>query len=131
MFELAAPYPALQTKSLLPNPTLSDQKALTASISAYRSYSGATYTYIKRGDGRKRFSWTFRLSRPKGAELEEFYYSYFGSKIQVTDHNGNKWLGYFINNPFESDTPARAAPSRGDFNGEFQTVLIEFEGTSA
>lgn len=130
MFELGAPYPGLQTKTLLPNPTLSDQKSLAADVTIYRAYDGTTYSYVRSKDGRFRFLWPFRLSRPKGAELQAFYEAYFGSKLRVVDHNGNVWIGYIINNPFELDTPLRAAPARGDFGAEYQTVTIEFEGVA-
>lgn len=131
MFTLAAPYPSLQTTSLLPNPDLSDEDGLKAEVTTKRAYDGTLYTYVKKKQERRRFLWTFRLYRPKARELRAFYNSYFGSRIKVTDHNGNVWYGYIMNNPFEFDTPRRAAPARGDFAAELQTVTIEFEGTES
>ena len=129
MFEFAAPHPGVQTTSLLPNPLLSDTEALTTSVSAHRATDGTLYTYVKTKAGRRKMTWTFRLTRPKALELRAFILSYFASKIQITDHNGRVWVGNFTSNPFEFDTPSRAAPAIGGLpRGEKQTITLEFEG---
>jgi hypothetical protein len=127
MFEFAAPYPGIQTISLLPNPQFSDGEALTASLSPKRATDGTLYTYIKTKGGRRKMTWTFRLHRPKALELRAFLLSYFASTIRVKDHNGRIWLGNFTNNPFEFDTDA-GGPFIGSLRGEMQTITIEFEG---
>lgn len=131
MFTIVAPYPALQTTSLLPNPSLSDEDGLKAEVTTKRTHDGTLYTYVKSKQGRRRFLWTFLLTRAKALELRAFYNSYFASEWKVTDHNGLVWRGYVMNNPFEFDTPRRAGPARGDFAAESQTITIEFEGVSS
>ena len=73
--------------------------------------------------------WTFKLTRNKGLELRAFIQSYFASIIVVTDHNDRVWIGKFVNNPFEFDTPSRAAPAISPMpRGENQIITLEFEG---
>lgn len=129
MFQLQAPYPALQTTSVLPNPEFGDGENLANSVTAKRAMDGTLRTYIKRKNGRRKLSWSFVLTRNKGQEVREFIRSYYASKIRVTDHNGRVWVGNFISDPFEFDTPQKAGPTIGDWPvGEKQTITIEFEG---
>src|SRR5690554_1212730 len=107
MIQLAAPYPAVQTVSILPNPLLSDSEALTASVSSKRAIDGTHYTYVRTKGGRRKLLWSFQLTRPKSLELRAFLYAYFASPIKVTDHNGRVWVGHFTNNPFEFNTESR------------------------
>ena len=128
MFTFQAPYPGLQTTSLLPNPEFGDSENLTDQIAAKRALDGTLYTYVKR-KGRRKLRWTFGLSRNKGLEVRAILQSYFASKILVTDHNGRRWAGYFTNNPFEFETDRRAAPAIAPMpRGERQRITIEFEG---
>jgi hypothetical protein len=97
-------------------------------VTIKRAMDGTRYTYIKRKGGRK-MQWTFKVTRNKGLELRAFIQSYFASVIIVTDHNERKWIGKFVNNPFEFDTPSRAAPAIAPMpRGENQVITIEFEG---
>ena len=128
MFTLQAPYPGLQTTTVMPSPEFGDSENLVNEVSARRAMDGTLYTYVKR-KGRRRLQWSFRLSRNKGLELRAFIQAYFASKIQVTDHNDRKWVGNFTNNPFEFDTDARAAPAITPMpRGERQRITLEFEG---
>jgi hypothetical protein len=128
MFTLQAPHPSLQTTTILPNPGFGDGESLRAEVNMKRAMDGTRYTYIKRKGGRK-LQWTFRLTRNKGLELRAFIQSYFASTVVITDHNNRKWIGELINNPFEFDTPSRAAPAIAPLpRGETQVVTIEFEG---
>lgn len=129
MFTLQAPHPLLQTTSLLPNPTFSDQEGLMVSVTRKTAMDGTRYTYVKRKGDRRKLKWTFRLTRNKGLELRAFIQSYFASAIKVTDHRNRVWVGYLTNNPFEFDTPERAAPAISPMpRGETQAIEIEFEG---
>lgn len=128
-FQLGAPYPAIQTFSLLPNPQFSDSEGATVEIEIIRSLDGSKRVYRKTKNERRKLNWTFTLKRLKGLELREFFRAYFRSKILITDHNGRIWAGFFTNNPFEMSNDARAAPARGDVRGENVTVELEFEGT--
>ncbi len=128
MFQFQAPYPSLQTTSVLPNPRFGDAENLRVAISMKRTMDGTRYTYIKRKGGRK-LQWTFKLTRNKGLEVRAFIQSYFTSKIKVIDHNDRVWIGNLTNNPFEFDTPSRAAPAISPTpRGENQVITIEFEG---
>ena len=118
---LAAPYPAIQTITWLPNPSWDDSEALTVSVSEQRSISGLLYTYVKTKNLRRKLLFEFELNRMKALELRAFIKSYYRSKIQLLDHTSTIWIGHFTSNPFEFDTPSR---------GNRQTIQLEFEGVS-
>jgi hypothetical protein len=129
MFYLQAPYPTLQTLTVLPEPKFSDAMNLTDAVIVKRAMDGTRRTYVKTKGGRRRLKWTFQLTRNKGLELRAFIQSYFASKIYVLDHLGRNWVGYFTSNPFELDTPERGAPARPPLlRGEVQAIELEFEG---
>ncbi len=129
MFQFLAPYPTIQTTSVLPNPRLGDAENLRVAISMKRTMDGTRYTYIKRKGGRK-LQWTFRLTRNKSLELRAFIQSYFASTIKVIDHNDRVWVGHLTNNPFELSTESRAAPAIAPMpRGESVVITLEFEGT--
>jgi hypothetical protein len=129
MFQLSAPYPLLQTTTLLSNPQFSDQEGLTASVTRKTAMDGTRYTYVKRKNNRRKLKWSFRLTRNKALELRTFIYAYFASYVKIIDHNGRVWIGNFTNNPFEFDTPERAAPAISPMpRGEVQTIDLDFEG---
>ena len=125
MIELAAPYPAIQTVSLLPNPQFGDGEAETCEVATRRAMDGTLYTYVKSKAGRRRLAFPLNLSRMKGLELRAFIQSYFATRVRLTDHLGQVWVGHFIGNPFEFSTPRRAGGWPGD---EMQTIRLEFEG---
>jgi len=128
MFTLQAPHPSLQTTTILPNPRFGDSEGWRVEVIVKRAMDGTRYTYIKRKGGKK-LQWTFKVTRNKGLELRAFIQSYFASTVVVTDHNDRKWIGKFVNNPFEFDTPSRAAPAIAPMpRGESQVITIEFEG---
>ncbi len=128
MFQLQAPYPGLQTTTVMPNPEFGDSENLVIEVSKKHAMDGTLYTYVKR-KGRRKLSWTLGLSRNKGLEVRAFIEAYFASEILVTDHNGRRWVGNFMNNPFEFETDRRSAPAISPMpRGERQRVTIEFEG---
>src|SRR5208337_1305307 len=129
IFYLQAPYPSMQTTTVLPLPKFSDTMALTDAVMVKRAMDGTRYTYVKTKGGRKKLKWEFLITRNKGLELRAFIQSYFSSQIYVTDHLGRTWVGYFMCNPFEFDTPERGYPPRQGWPvGEVQAISIEFEG---
>lgn len=128
MFRMEAPYPTLQTLTVMPSPQFSDQETNLNTVARKLAMDGTRYTYVKRRTRRK-LLWSFKLSRNKALEVRAFFMSYFASKIRITDHRNRIWLGYFTSNPFEFDTPSRAAPAISPMpRGETQTIDIEFEG---
>jgi hypothetical protein len=128
MFTLQAPYPLLQTTTLLPDPKFSDSEGLMASVTRKTAMDGTRYTYVKR-KGRRKLKWSFWLTRNKGLELRAFIMSHFASQIKVTDHNDRVWVGNLTQNPFEFDTPERGGPAIAPMpRGETQVIQLEFEG---
>ncbi len=124
-FIMRAPYPGLVTTALLPAPQWGDSKSLTATVISMRSMNGTLYTYVKDRNGRMKFHWRFEVARNKALELREFINAYHGKLIQVIDHDGDTWLGYLRNNPFEFMGAGRAGPSWP--GGETMTFELEFE----
>jgi len=124
-FILRAPYPGPQTTTILPSPRWGDSKAITATLIRMRAVDGTLYTYVKSRNGRMKFQWEFEIARHKALELREFINSYAASLIEATDHDGDRWIGYLRNNPFELTGAGRA----GDFwpGGETMTITLEFE----
>ena len=128
MFTFQAPYPALVTTSLLPNPQFSDSENLIVTVTRKTAMDGTRYTYVK-NKGRRKLKWTFKMTRNKGLELRAFIQFYFASVIKITDHNDREWIGNFTNNPFEFTTSERAGKAINPMpRGEFVIIDIEFEG---
>lgn len=128
MFRMAAPYPTLQTLTVMPNPQFSDQETNLNVVSRRTAMDGTRYTYVRRRAYRK-LQWSFKLTRNKALEVRAFFMAYFASKIRITDHRDRIWLGYFTSNPFEFETQSRAAPAITPMpRGETISIDIEFEG---
>lgn len=87
--------------------------------------NGTLYTYVKSRNGRKKFNWEFEIARNKALELRAFINSYRGELIQVIDHDGDTWVGYLRNNPFEFTGGGRAGPNWP--GNETMTIILEFE----
>jgi hypothetical protein len=124
-FILKGPYPGLQTTTLLPSPKWGDSKALTATVTSLRTMDGTLFTYVKSRNGRKKFQWEFEIARNKALELREFINSYQGTLIHITDHDGDTWIGYLRNNPFEFTGAGRAGPTWP--GNETMSIILEFE----
>jgi hypothetical protein len=128
MFLIKAPYPLLQTTTVLPNPQFSDVEGTLHTMSRKLAMDGTRRTYVKKKD-RKKLKWAFKMTRNKSLELRAFIYAYFAAQIQVTDHNDRVWVGYLVNNPFEFDTPASGRPAINPMpRGESVVIDLEFEG---
>lgn len=123
-FRLAAPYPAIEALSYLPNPELSDVRRPVQSVDIRRSMDNTRRTYVKTSN-RWSFNYTFVLTRQKALELRAFIESYYLAPLVITDHRGVRWSVYFTSNPFEFNGAGRAA----DFPGEeYITIPLTFEG---
>lgn len=128
MFSFQAPYPLIQTTSVLPNPHFSDGEGLSVSVSRQMAMDGTKYVYVKTKE-RRTLKWSFKLTRNKAMELRAFIQCYFASKIRITDHNNRVWVGYFVNNPFEFDTVSHAGPAISPMpRGESVAFDLQFEG---
>jgi hypothetical protein len=126
MFQLRAPYPAISTTLLLPSPLFGDSNALKSHVISLRSMNGTLYTYVRKL-GKRKLKWDFEVSRDKALEIQAFMEAFYDIKIQVIDHNDDKWVGYLKNNPFEFVGGGKALPWPGN---ETMTILIEFEEAS-
>jgi hypothetical protein len=128
MFTLSAPYPSQQTTTILPNPQLGNSEANTGTITRKVAVDGTRYTYVRSSDRRK-FTWSFRLTRNKALELVAFIKAYHTSAVRVEDHSGRVIIGVFRTNPFEFETALASKPAILPLRrGEQVTITVEFEG---
>lgn len=125
MIRLSAPYPTIETVTLLPNPTFGDSEALRDTVQMRRAMDGTTYSYVRRTGGRRQLQYDFTLTRMKALELIAFVRAYQASKIQLIDHLSQVWVGNITVNPTELETVRRSASSPGQ---ELVAVRLEFEG---
>lgn len=116
--KIQAPYPLLQTTTLLPSPKFSDSEGVLDEVIQKRAMTGSLYTYVKTKSNRRKLLMQFQLDRMKGLELRAFIRAYFKSKIRLTDHLDQVWIGYFTSNPFDFSTSS----------SEQQLISLEFEG---
>ena len=124
-FVVQAPYPALNTTTILPSPQFSNGGGLKAKIkSIMRSMNGAQrYTYVQTNPDQV-LTYQFLLTRAKALELRAFILLYFASRIQITTHENEVWAVYFVNDPFEFTSERKADPVR-----EMQTINLTMRGT--
>lgn len=99
MIKLQAPYPGIQTTTVLPDPQLGDTQNAQQSISINRAIDGTRYSYVKK-PGLKKLVYSFVLSRLKAEELKAFLAAYYRAPILLTNHKGEQWVVYFTANPF-------------------------------
>lgn len=116
MLILQAPYPAIQTTSVLPSPQFADSEAPQPVLVVRRAMDGTRRTYIKSNELSK-LNYTFNLWRGKALELRAFIESYYYAPILVTNHKNEVWLVNFSVNPFES------------VDNELTQVTLEMYGT--
>lgn len=122
---MRGPYPGIQTTTLLPSPRWGDSKSLRATVLSQRAVDGTLYTYVKSRNGKKGLQWDFEIARDKALELRAFINAYQGQLIEVIDHDGDRWVGYLQNNPFEFSGAGRAGPYWP--GAETMTIKLEFE----
>jgi len=100
MITLQAPYPTIQTTTVLPDPQLGDTQNAQQSISINRTIDGTRYSYVKK-PGLKKLVYHFSLSRMKAEELKAFIAAYYRAKILLTNHKGELWAVWLTANPFD------------------------------
>jgi hypothetical protein len=125
VIRLSAPYPGIETVTLLPNPAFGDSEALRDTVQMRRAMDGTTYSYVRRTGGRRQLQYDFNLSRMKALELIAFIRAYHASKIQLVDHEDQSWVGHITVNPAEFETVSCSATARGS---ERVAIRFEFEG---
>lgn len=121
---LQAPYPAIETTSILPNPEFSDVQTGKSEIQIRRSMNNTKRTYVK-SSTRELLSYTFSLTRGKSLELQAFIEAYYRFQIKLTNHKAEIWVVNIVNNPFEFTGAGRSASVYGQ---EYVTIPLELEG---
>lgn len=125
MITLRAPYPTIQTMTLLPNPQFGDGEAPRDTVQVRRAMDGTMYTYVRRTGDRRELDYTFFLTRLKALELAAFVRSYHTWPIQLTDHLDQVWVGNITTDVVELEAVGRSPDKPG---GEMVTVRLQFEG---
>jgi hypothetical protein len=117
MILLQAPYPMIQTTSVLPNPEMSDAQNAQQTLSINRAMDGTRYSYAKK-PGLQKLVYKFSLSRLKAEELKAFLGAYYRAQILLTNHKGERWAVYLTANPFDFAYKSR----------ETVEISVEFQG---
>ena len=125
MLILQAPYPGLASTTVLPDPQFNDAQAMQHGVTIQRAMDGTRYTHVHTTDGRHKLTYQFSMSRMKALELRAFIQAFFRSQVRLTNHKGEIWRVWFVNNPFEFDAVERAGGYPGD---EMIAVTLECEG---
>jgi len=126
---IEAPYPAIQTTTILPNPEFGDGISLAAEVDVKRATEGTVRTYISPKNKDKVLELSWRLTREKSLELRAFIEVYFAHKMRITDHMGRVWVVNMVTEGFDFTTFGR-----GDFNldsdvaKEMLDIQISFRG---
>ena len=122
---LQAPYNFIQTSVVLPPPLFGDTENLISNINLRRAMNGLIYTYVKSSKS-KILKYTFRLTRMKALELEEFFRYYNSYEIKMQNWKGEIWKVNLTTNPIDFVQTGRDAPTedRTDVNIEFEGVKI-------
>ena len=97
---IEAPYPDIQTATLLPNPDLLNSEGQGDQHSVLVAMDKSVNTYIKT-TGKNIFNWSFLLTKEKALELREFVKLYSDKRWRVTDHNDDVLIGHLLTNPLE------------------------------
>jgi len=116
---LQAPYPAIETTLLLPEPMFSNVEASQPDIKIKRSMNGFRRTYVN-PSSQSRLNYVMRLSWQEVSILRQVINHYIGKEFLLTDHEDVQWRVTMTRNPLEITTIARDG---------FCTVPLAFEGT--
>jgi len=120
-FRIEAPYPALASTVLLPNPEIGNNEGLLAAVRVIKREDGSRRSFVQRADGKKRYRWTFIMSHDKMEEFSEFVERYRGAKFRCTWRD-DVHIGKVAINPVEFVGEGRAGGWPG---GEVYSVTIE------
>ena len=95
---IEAPYPAIATRTTLPNPRLGNEEQLATQRDLRIMMNKSAWTYIKTSS-LKIYRYNFSVTLEKAEEIEQFLLSYIGEKWKLTDHHGVERIGYCLTNP--------------------------------
>ena len=122
-FYIEAPFPSPEVTVVLPNPRLDNTVGLTSNITSLYSMDLTLYSYVKKRGGKKKYIWTFNMSRDKSDEMLNFLQEYSSDKVLI-DWNDTIYTGYLATNPIELRTTEKAGGFPG---GELVTMTMEFQ----
>jgi hypothetical protein len=125
MITLQAPWPGLETTTVLPNPQFNDAQAGQQRLVVKRAMDGTRYTHVHTTESRYKLTYQFSISRMKALELRAFIQAYYQSQVRLTNHKSEVWRVLFTNNPFEFEGVSKAGGLPGN---ELMNVTIECEG---
>ena len=82
MFQFSAPYPTLQTTSLLAEPGI-QRRGGRAGLRDAEDGDGRHAVHLRQAtrNGRKKLTWQFKLTRNKALEFQAFICAYFASQV--------------------------------------------------
>lgn len=100
-FRIEAPYPALASTVILPQPEIGNNEGLLAAVRVIKMEDGSRRSFIQNADGKKRYRWTFILTHEKTEEFSDFVLRYRGSKMKVTWDDRPVVIGKVAINPVE------------------------------
>lgn len=123
-FKIHAPYPAIASTVLLPQPDVGNAEGLTAGVVVLRMDDGSTRSFIKRGSNTKRHQWAFLLSFDKADELMDLLERYRGDTFKV-EWRGRTVIGKLNSAPIESNGQGRAGGWPGDEARSVSFELVE------
>lgn len=121
IFRLEAPYPALASTMLLPNPEIGNNQGLESEVVVIRMEDGTRRTFIRRGGDKKRHRFTFDISSDKMDEFGDFIERYRGATFRATWRE-RVIIGKVALNPVEFLGAGRAGGWPG---GEAYQVILE------
>lgn len=126
MLTIQAPLLAPRVLIGLPSPLFADSEGAVNEMEIQQTIDGTTYTYANPKDGRRKIQFQFITSRQKAQEVEDFYRAFIGSELEIVDHLGQVWHGFFSVNPFDRESVA-AHNDEGTPDGEMSNFTLEFE----
>lgn len=120
-FRLEAPYPALASTMLLPNPQIGNNIGLLSQVTVIRMMDGSRKTFVKKGGGKRLHRWDFLISRDKMEEFVDFVERYRGDLFRAIWRD-RIIIGKVTVNPVELSGSGRAGGWPGD---EAYSVTLE------
>lgn len=125
--QFEAPFPAVQTVTVLPEPQWNDTQRLPDAMTLGEAMNGDLYSNVAKTTKRV-YNWSFNISRMKALEFLEFVRAYSAEKWRVTDHEDVVIIGYLLSNPLELNVDRRAKAEGPPGSEDNVSVTIEFEG---
>jgi hypothetical protein len=123
-FRLEAPYPALASTMLLPNPKMGNNIGLMSQVAVVRMEDGSRRSFVKDGGGKMRHRWAWTMSRDKMEEFVDFVERYRGASFRATFRE-RLIIGKVSLNPVEVAGDGRAGGWPGGEAYETTLEMVE------